>query len=68
MTFIDLRPEQLVLPRYNSLEWSNGNKRTQPKGTSVSKLGSANLRHKAPKVREFMRNVEFESWQCADRA
>eukprot|EP00434_Breviolum_minutum_P006393 symbB.v1.2.005641.t1/scaffold331.1/size227729/1 len=60
VTFIHLRPAQLLLPRFSSLEWSKGNKRTQPEGTYVSKLSSANLRHKAPRVREFMYNVEFE--------
>ncbi|CAL1172651.1 unnamed protein product [Cladocopium goreaui] len=59
-TFIDMRPEPVILPRHSPSEWAAGNKKTGGFGARVSKMVSSNLHSKAALVQDFISEVNFE--------
>ncbi|CAK9077551.1 LEAF RUST 10 DISEASE-RESISTANCE LOCUS RECEPTOR-LIKE PROTEIN KINASE-like 1.4 (Probable receptor-like serine/threonine-protein kinase LRK10L-1.4), partial [Durusdinium trenchii] len=65
-TFIEMLPEQLLFARHSANEWLAGDKKTGGQGSYVSKMVSQNLQSKAPKVKNFVRMINFELPELQD--
>eukprot|EP00439_Symbiodinium_sp_Y106_P085235 s126_g27.t3 len=59
-TFITLQPQSITFPPYSAQEWAQGNMKTAASGTYISKAVSSNFANQAPRVRDFIANINFE--------
>eukprot|EP00933_Yihiella_yeosuensis_P044307 TRINITY_DN39402_c0_g1_i1.p1 TRINITY_DN39402_c0_g1~~TRINITY_DN39402_c0_g1_i1.p1 ORF type:complete len:1096 (+),score=147.85 TRINITY_DN39402_c0_g1_i1:111-3290(+) len=54
VSFIDLRPEKVVMPPHDAYAYSNGDKRTADRSGKLEKLATPWLRRAAPLVHKFL--------------
>lgn len=65
-TFIEMEPEQVILPRHSPSGWARGDKSTGATGSYIGKMVSANLYSKASRVEEFVSSVLMELGEIMD--
>ncbi|CAJ1328795.1 unnamed protein product, partial [Effrenium voratum] len=58
--FIELLPSRIVFPRHSPSAWARGDQSTAMPDIYIAKMASNNLQQKAPRVQQFVANINFE--------